>query len=309
MRQCLLLMWFLAGACASSQPNEQGQDIFEFYSQVVFSQNNLVGGGGKMYALLVGVDRPNYDFHPLQGPSREIAELAKLLKKQQYAVKTLSNETATKNAILFWLDTLVENARAEDRILVYFTGHASPLHGLAEVMTKTLKQEVDSLGHSGKDYFLITQQPEKRSVTELISMQELIKHLEGSDRTKFIRQRIVMVDACFGGHFIGASPLTNRIFDNDLPPDGFYAITSLKDTTYDGQYFPIIKKGLEGDADLTVAGNRDGFVGLFELSNYIDNEIGRQISEPRGEKFYSRYIMIGSGEVPLTVNEKRTMKR
>jgi hypothetical protein len=73
------------------------KEILNFFSNVPHCQNGLVNSSGKLYALLVGVDRPNLDFDSLKGPSREIKNLAEVLEKQLYGVKMLVNASATSS--------------------------------------------------------------------------------------------------------------------------------------------------------------------------------------------------------------------
>ena len=262
-----------------------------------------------MYALLIGINQPSLDFRKLSEPANEVERLAELLGQQQYAVKLLKNEDATKLDIFHWLDLIVQKAKPRDRVLVYYTGHASRLDSLSRSLVPKLNSSLKT--NPDNEFFLIPYQQQKLGISELISARELVEHLQALDSgekeqrisTKAIHQRIVIIDACFGGYFINVSPLTTHMFENEMPPDGFYAVTSVQDTTFDGQYFPFIYDGLKGEADTWEKGNGDGIVGLFELTNYIDYHIRKNYAKPLGEDFYSRYIMVGSGEVALTLTK------
>ncbi len=274
-------------------------EMLEFDSSTIFCQNGLVDGSGKMYGLLVGVNQPNDDFTELKGPSEEIKNLARFLKKQQYIVKTLVNEAATKPAILSWLAAIMSKTNSEDRILFYYTGHASTLKDLAGNLDPNLQlKSQDTLATT---FFLLPYQKQEQDLKEIISMREIVELLNLKQDSSFIRQRVLILDACYGGYFVNVSPLTCNMFDNEMPPDGFYALTSLKAEIYDGQYGPIILEGLRGGADCILSGNENGIVSLFELTPYLEHEVKRKFGVPRGEKYSSRYIFVGSGEVALTL--------
>jgi hypothetical protein len=169
-------------------------------------------------------------------------------------------------------------------------------------LTPSSKKTIST--RSAKEYFLIPKQEEHgRGVSEIISMREIAQILNERNDAAPIRQRIVIIDACFGGYFVNVSPLTVSMFENELPADGFFALTSLKGVAYDGQYGPIILNGLKGGADDSVSGNHNSVVSLYELTNYIDYHVG-EIGKRLGEKFSSRYIFVGSGEVVLTLTNK-----
>jgi hypothetical protein len=285
----------LAGDCLSAIQRHKA------FGKQEYCTNGLVSRKGRLYALLIGINQPSKDFTRLYKPVSEVEKLAKLFLVQQYVVKTLAQENATKDSILCWLDAMVARATEEDRVLVYFTGHASTLLELSSYLTpkvnETLRDRPDS------EFYIIPYQNQAWGINELISVRDLTERINIGDRDLPIRQRVIIIDACFGGYFVNASPLTTHMFDNELPADGFYALTSLKGETYDGQYFPFIYDGLKGEADKPPKGNSDGKVGLCELSNYVDRKIYEKYGKKKGEQFYSRYILIGSGEISLTVRK------
>lgn len=287
---------------------------FTNFNNTPYCQNGLVNRAGKMYGILVGVDWPGPHYkHKLHGPYKEVQELVQFLDndKQQYGIITLVNEHASKEAILNSLRQIIANAKSEDRVLFYFTGHAAPLSSIRDSITIKLYQDLHD--KRGDEYFLIPYQDSteiyKDSLHALLSLEEIANILNGRDKTSDqqrlpIRQRILIIDACYGGYFVNVSPLTTNMFDNELPPDGFYALTSLKAVLYDGLYGPIILCGLKGKADqLKNGGNQNGKVSFWELTNYIDYEVREKFGTPQGEKFSSRYIFIGSGEVNLSITE------
>lgn len=294
----LLLCMILPPLQADEYSEIAPKDLYDFISQLHYCQNGLIPNDGRLLALLVGLDQPNLEFAPLTGPEKEIGQFEKLLKKNDYAVKTLAGEAATKRNILNWLACLADTACPHDRLLFYFTGHASTIDSTWSKLVYDLKRQLGD--SSGTEFVLIPRQPQSREVSELIFMEDIIACFERKEDRLPINQRIIIIDGCFGGYFINVSPITCAMFQNTLPPDGFYALTSLKAKIYDGQYFPCMLEGLRGAADIESYGNKNGRVSLYELNNYLEEHIRKKFGDPRGEDYYSRFINIGSGEVNLT---------
>ena len=299
----LLAVIFLTSACSASNGSSTPEP------EVILTnyQTGLVSGQGNMYALLVGINEPNADFAPLERPAAEIDSLEIFLNSQNYRVTTLKNEQATKKAILDLIDQTMATAKTDDRVLFYFAGHAGTLDSLWQKLAPSLKDSILSLDaatsnaqFSDKEFFLIPRQKtNKRGATELVSFQEIVQHMDTPHRS--IHQRVVIIDACFGGYFVNQSLLSSNIYGN-VPADGFYALTSVKSTVADGAYFPFILQGLRGDADLYVEGNRNGRVGLYELSLFLDAMVALRHADKLGESFFSRYIMVGSGPMDLAIS-------
>lgn len=273
-------------------------DKISVLSNCIYSNNGLLTGDGKLYALLIGINEPNWDFKKLNGPKKEINKLAKFLRSQDYCVVSLINENATRDSIIAWLSFLKCEATPKDRILFYFTGHASPLDSIRHILKSEIRRKMEK--EPGDEFYLFPYQKNKRGINELLSLKEIVEILNEYYNRLPARQRIFIIDACFGGYFVNMSPLVSYMYDNQLPPNGFYALTSLKAEIFDGDYGPIILKGLKGEADNSVEKGVQQFVDIWELTQYLDKEIQKKYGENIGENFTSRYIFTGSGNVFLT---------
>jgi len=85
----------------------------------------------KRHALLVGIgDYPAVsDWQTLEGPVGDVAAIKAVLIDrggfEEQSIATLTNEQATKQAILDGLENLVERAAPNDLVLFFFAGHGS----------------------------------------------------------------------------------------------------------------------------------------------------------------------------------------
>ena len=91
---------------AQGKSNIPPIEIKQYFDNVRYCTTGVVTGSGRMFALLIGINQPNKDFQKLSGPSREIKELSGFLESQQYCVKALINNQATKAAVEAWLEII-----------------------------------------------------------------------------------------------------------------------------------------------------------------------------------------------------------
>ena len=300
-----MIVNLLAGCRSNALMVDWSEAEFDyFFANINAAQNQLLNNQGKLYAILVGVDHPHSSFTSLIGPSSEIKSLVPVLEANKYGVLTLENEQASRSRIIDCLNETIQRATGNDRILFYFTGHASTVDRIWDITTQSFKQARNYL--PSDDFVLIPFQGKRDRIEEVIFMEEIadLMNRSGSDLLP-ANQRIAIIDACYGGHFINVSPLTTSMFRNDLPPDGFFALTSLKSEIYDNQYGPFILEGLRGEADCAVMGNHDGFVSMWELTNFLDFCVKYSFGDKIGENFSSRYIFIGSGDCKLTLTGRK----
>ncbi|MDN5214682.1 caspase family protein [Fulvivirgaceae bacterium BMA12] len=270
------------------------QKVLEMAKNAKYDQNGLIKGNGKKYAILIGSSSfPG--IKQLKGPSTEIKKISKLLADQCYSVISLVDEQATRSLVHQSIKQILKemNPKDNNRLLFYFTGHGIKVdHELAR-LSKKVRQNLSG------EYVLIPQQedPQKPDITEVLSLEEIV----GMMNSTRIYQKVIMIDACHGGHFASVDPLINpNIFTNFPLPDGLFILTSSKETVDDGQYGPLILEGLHGEADVNAQGNRDGFVSLWELTNYLHEKVNAKIKKNDDRVFASRYIFLGSGDVLLT---------
>ncbi|MDN5214681.1 caspase family protein [Fulvivirgaceae bacterium BMA12] len=256
-------------------------------------------------ALLIAVGKPHSYFKKeLKGPVNEIKHLVELLDNNGYAVYTLTDEDATKKNIEKKICQILSSKNLS-QLLFYYAGYSISKSDLWDQFSKDLREKFYEKNEA--EYILIPYQKDQDSkINEVICMGELNvlfnenkKEAHNEDKKNNVR-KVIIIEATHERNFANVSPLVSNFFADKLPSDGLYALTSLKDTTYDGEYGPVIIEALEGKADKLNSGNNDGIVSIWELTSYFDNHINVRFGDMRGENFSSRYIFIGNGNVPLT---------
>ena len=226
---------------------------------------------GESYALVIGVDRyEDTNISPLGGAVRDAKAVTNMLRAQGFKVRTRLNEQATKKEIMGLLGEKLRKAtRADDRVLIYFAGHAESVRGRDDA----------ALG-----YLLPSDAKRDAIVSTGISMKEIV------DLTELYAAKHVMfvADACYSGLALPSARLT-RSSSDDL---GYDARTMLRVVTANpvrvvmtagsanqkanewkghGLFTYYFLRGLRGAAD----GNKDGLVTSSELEAYITNNVVR----------------------------------
>lgn len=283
-------------------------EIEEFFHNIENPEPGIINSGGNCFALLVGID--DYNIPQILGgnlgkPECEIGILSQILIRQGYNVKSLKGVDVTRDNVLKWLECFKEKLNLTDRLLFYFAGHAKALSDLFSYMNrqtraiyyKQVKQIISQKSVSSHDnLILMFRQSSSKVVSNVMSVDEIARLLSDSHAN----QKIMIIDACYSGQINKIFHLPLDVFSHRLLNDGFFALTSAKRPVEDGLTAPIFFKGLCGAADKTLAGNKDGFVSLYEATIYLDNELHRIKSNFKGEPYKSRYIFVGSGEVKMT---------
>ena len=82
-------------------------------------------GGGKYYALLIGIDKYSGTWSPLDNAVNDAKKVESILSSKYKFDKfiTLYNEQATRATIFDKFEWLVENISENDNVLIYFSGH------------------------------------------------------------------------------------------------------------------------------------------------------------------------------------------
>ena len=80
---------------------------------------------GKYYALIIGVDDYKGSWSPLENAVHDARAIEKLLRSKYRfnQIRTLYNEAATRENIINEFLWLVENAKQNDNVLIYYSGH------------------------------------------------------------------------------------------------------------------------------------------------------------------------------------------
>lgn len=240
----------------------------KFQIKVIFAL--VIGAGGlglnfafaqsfyqKSYALVVGInDYKAATLTDLTYARKDAESMAAYLRAEGFAVTSLLDAQATKAVIIAKLLNFARLAQADDRILVFFSGHGY----------------TERLG--GKDYGYIIPYDGYDSAT-YISMEELRAQ---SEKMGAAKHQLFIMDCCYGGLLgtknFGVSPevpnylqdITSRVARQiltaggkqqqvlDAGPDGHSVFTA--------QLLRALQRGL---ADL----NKDGYITFSELCSFI----------------------------------------
>jgi hypothetical protein len=270
---------------------------------------SLLDEHGFGFALLVGINDYNNDFFlpKLKAPIGEIQKLEAILKDNNYVVKTLIDSQATRQNLKRWLTCLGKRAHLSDRLLFYFAGHGGDLFWVAshiggEARNKYWERIRRAHETKADQLALCLYQHQSNSLSEMVFIEEITEWVAASSA----HQQIVWIDACYSGNMNIIFQLPLQFYTYRLLNDGFFAITGIKAPVFDGLYGKFMLKGLRGAADDTLAGNSDGRVSLYELTNYADHHLRKETVANSGITFKSRYILVGSGELFLTrIGEER----
>jgi hypothetical protein len=207
------------------------------------------------YALVIGIGQfQDPDIPTLQFPAKDARDLAAVLKDPRYGrfnpanVVLLTDEKATRANILSALSEIIDKAREDDLVFLYFSSHGSP--------------HQDDAGMQGVGY-IVTYDTSRKSL--------FIDALEYEDFSRKValikaRRKVAFLDTCYSGQakpgakglFIedgrGIEDKTARLF---LSGEGTYVVTSSKssersfesESLHNGYFtyylIEALKKGLE----------------------------------------------------------------
>ena len=133
---------------------------------------------GKYYALIIGIDKYKGTWTPLQNAVNDAKAIETLLKtKYKFDnFKTLYNEQANRVTIINEMEWLVANAKAEDNVFIYYSGHGE----FKQDLNKGFWVPVDAATNSTANY---------------ISNSDLQNYLGGIKS----KHTLLVADACFSG--------------------------------------------------------------------------------------------------------------
>ncbi len=234
---------------------------------------------GRKYALLVGVkDYRGTSLGSLKYTENDVAKLAELLRPEYRRVVLMTrsegfdkkDETLFPNAaaIRTQLDSLFEDRKSSDTVLVAFSGHGLVLR----------KQKVEL-------FFC----PEKADVDKpetLISLDEVYKRLQACPAGV----KVLIADACRNDPFEGRLVTVPNVVSVTRPlvpppPKGVAAMFSCStgqksfesDKLQHGVFFHHLLEGLRGRAV-----NKSGGIDLLKLASHVADEVPDAVKEEFG---------------------------
>ncbi len=263
---------------------------------------------GKRWALLVGIaDYPSvegFEIQKLKGPVKDVKALAALLTDPEAGgynpdhVFTLTDKQATRDEILMKLDDIKNNARREDMVLFFFSGHGAPP-----------PSDADSS-------YLIPYDHNLRYLdTTCIDSEELASRIRKMEAEKVV----VILDACNAGGIrqygskagaAGSTGLVKSYSEAFQKAEGRVLLLSSDESEVSledeegGIFTRFLLEGLSGKADE----NNDGIITFTEVALYVETEVPLYTRKnfSRTQRPTRRY---GSErvryEIPMAINKRK----
>ena len=234
-------------------------------------QSLLGDSSGRSYALLIGIGDYEGGWDPLAAPFRDVLRMKAYLGNEAGfdTIVTLTDAQASRENIEYFMEEFFpQRVRAEDRFVLYFSGH-----GTQRTLPSGRIRGYLPLATSGK-----TQWSTMLSMTELERWSENLAHA---------RHVLFLLDSCFSG-LAGIEVKGNleRLYRNTLLQRGHHLLTagaadqvSLASLSrWGGSLFTTaFLDGVRGAADASFPDfPADGIVSLTEIKAYIDQRLRQE---------------------------------
>lgn len=230
---------------------------------------------GVRRALLIGINKYKYMRH-LDYCANDMKVLKeKLVKFGGYSEKLVTlftdidrpPESIASSTLLIELDQFLESAGPGDTVLIAFSGHGA-------------------CDENGQNYWMPCNGYRKMIAETALSMARV----EDLLRTCKARQKILILDCCHSGS--EKAETTTHDFDPDklAPGKGIVRLFSCSRKQYSvespehqrGVFSHFLSEALEGKADETEGGNRDGHVTVTEAYDYVHKHVKEWVKTNRG---------------------------
>lgn len=225
------------------------------------------------YALVIGIDKyPSPSWDNLQYAVGDARAMENFLLGQDFKVKTLYNEQATRESIVSYLENeLAQIVGRNDRFIFFFAGHG----------------HTEFFSGSNERGYLVPYDGKDRSSTYL----SMARVRDISDILGVTRHQLFIMDSCYGGRLgsrgnrdsldprmpdylkevvkrkarqiLTAGGATQRV--RDIGPEGH--------SVFAGELLKALNDGL-GDT------NGDGYISFYELSTYVQRAASRANQTP-----------------------------
>lgn len=206
--------------------------IYSIIMMCLYIQPSLA----KTYLVSVGIADYPGKVNDLRISDRDASTIAGVFRSSNGAqVRLLKNSQATTSAVIQSMHYSFDNARADDTVILFFSGHGMP----GALMC-----------YNGPLYY---------------------KNIYSVLRNCRARRKIVLVDACFSGKIRN----NRRHTENDNAQDVLFFLSSRtgepsRETRYQNSLFTLyLDRGLRGGADK----NRDKTITAIELYNYVHSGV------------------------------------
>jgi len=261
---------------------------------------------GKRYALLVGVgDYDNPSINDLPACVNDVEDLATMLQEANRGgfevMKLVSNKTPQKDddptgtSVLRSLKAIVNQAKPEDLLLFYFSGHGYYLKNTEESYLLTEEADVDFLNRTA------------------LSSRDLNSILDTAKAKKII----TIFDSCHAGGVTlakatDAESLPKSYYEAFVSSEGCWTLYSCKENEWsyllDDRQNSVFSKylidGLKGEA------NKDGdeFISMSELYDYVHQKVVAHFSNDSTRQQTPMSDSRIVGKIPLVADLRWRLK-
>ena len=179
---------------------------------------------GNYYALLIGIDKYQGEWSPLENAVNDAKAIETLLQSKyrfdQYSV--LYDSKATRTAIIKQLEWLVETVQENDNVFIYYSGHG------------------EFKGKLNKGYW-VPYDAKSKSISEYISNNDIQAFLQGIKS----KHTLLVSDACFSGDIFRGTTFSVPFESSEKYYRKVHNLVSRKAIT-SGGIEPVMDGGREG---------------------------------------------------------------
>ena len=179
---------------------------------------------GNYYALIIGVNKYHGTWTPLQNAVADAKAIEAMLKSKYKFddFKTMYDEQASRVAIIEAFDNLAKNAKPEDNVFIYYSGHGE------------FKQELNK-------GFWVPQDAKTNSVANYISNADLQAFLGGIKS----KHTLLVADACFSGDIFRGNTVSVPFEESEKYYKEVHGLASRQAMT-SGGIEPVMDGGKDG---------------------------------------------------------------
>jgi uncharacterized repeat protein (TIGR01451 family) len=179
---------------------------------------------GDFYALIIGIDQYSGEWPQLKNAVNDAKSVAEMLsgKYSFRYLKTLYDKDATRDNILKEFEWLMQNAKTNDNVFIYYSGHGEYLKN----MDKGFWVPIDATS---------------KAISKYISNEDIRSFLSGINS----KHTLLVTDACFSGDIFRGKTMTIPYDNSTKYYQKVYSLNSRKALT-SGGVEPVLDKGKEG---------------------------------------------------------------
>jgi WD40 repeat protein len=208
---------------------------------------------GKYYALIIGVNKYSGTWPALQNAVADAKAIEAMLKSKYKFddFKTMYDDQATRVAIIDAFDWLAKNAKPEDNVFIYYSGHGE------------FKQELNK-------GFWVPVDAKTSSVANYISNADLQAYLGGIKS----KHTLLVADACFSGDIFRGSTVSVPFEESEKYYKEVHGLASRQAMT-SGGIEPVMDGGKDGHSVFayyflkTLGDNENKYFDAGQLYNKI----------------------------------------